>query len=368
MESDMSDTAPAQPRHAEHAPLPAERRWIRLVPWMILALVIASVVLVSVRWDSFESDRTVQSTDNATIQGDTAVIDAKVSGYVSSVNFKDFQSVRAGDLLVQLDDREYRANVLHAEAALAKAQAILANLDHEVAAQRAMIAQARANADSSASKVRLAIDDDRRFAALADSGAVTGQEADSARSNAAVFRAGQAGSLAAVDLANRQRDVLEGQRAQREADVLAARAALDSAQIALSYTRIVAPAAGTIGQRLVQPGSLLNPGAAVVTFVARTQPYVVANYKETQLARIAPGQAVEIMVDSFPGDKLRGRVSRLAPASGATFATLPADNATGNFTKVAQRIPLRIDLLPNQPLIKRLRAGMSVTTRIDTRG
>jgi membrane fusion protein (multidrug efflux system) len=231
-----------------------------------------------------------------------------------------------------------------------------------------MIAQARANADSSASKVRLAIDDDRRFAALADSGAVTGQEADSARSNAAVFRAGQAGSLAAVDLANRQRDVLEGQRAQREADVLAARAALDSAQIALSYTRIVAPAAGTIGQRLVQPGSLLNPGAAVVTFVARTQPYVVANYKETQLARIAPGQAVEIMVDSFPGDKLRGRVSRLAPASGATFATLPADNATGNFTKVAQRIPLRIDLLPNQPLIKRLRAGMSVTTRIDTRG
>jgi membrane fusion protein (multidrug efflux system) len=347
---------------------PGERRWVRLVPWIILGLVIGAIVLVSMRWNSFEADRVIQTTDNATIQADTAVLDAKVSGYVRSVNFRDFQSVRAGDLLVQIDDREYRANVLHAEAALAKAQAILANLDYEVAAQRATIAQARANADSSASKLRLAIDDNRRFAALEDSGAVTGQEADSARSNAAVIRATQAGSLAAVDLASRQRDVLEGQRAQREADVLAARATLDSARIALSYTRIVAPADGTIGQRVVQPGSLLNPGTAVVTFVAKTMPYVVANYKETQMLRIAPGQPVEIRVDSLPGVRLRGRVSRLAPASGATFSALPADNATGNFTKVTQRIPLRIDLTPGQPMLTRLRAGMSLTTRIDTHG
>jgi membrane fusion protein (multidrug efflux system) len=344
-----------------------ERRWVRLVPWIILALVIVSIALVSFRWNRFEADRAVQTTDNATIQADSAIINAKVSGYVRAVYFVDFQSVKAGDLLVQLDDREFRASVLHAEAALAKAQAILANLDHEVAAQRAMIAQARASADSSASKLRLAVDDNRRFASLEESGAVTGQEADSARSNAAVVRAGQAGSLAAVDLANRQLDVLEGQRAQRTADVLGARAALDTAEITLSYTRITAPATGTIGQRLVQPGTLLNPGAAVVTFVAKTTPYVVANYKETQMSRIAPGQRVEILIDSFPGTKLQGRVSRLAPASGATFSALPADNATGNFTKVTQRIPLRIDLTPGQPLVARLRAGMSVTTRIDTR-
>jgi membrane fusion protein (multidrug efflux system) len=231
-----------------------------------------------------------------------------------------------------------------------------------------VIAQARANADSTASKLRLAQDDDRRFSALEESGAVTGQEADSARSNATVVRATQAASSAAVDLATRQLAVLEGQRASREADVLAAKASLDSAQIALSYTRIVAPAEGTIGQRFVQPGSLLNPGSAVVNFVANTPPYVVANYKETQLARIAPGQGVEILIDSFPGARLRGRVSRLAPASGATFAALPADNATGNFTKVTQRVPLRIDILPGQPLLGRLRPGMSVTTRIDTRG
>jgi membrane fusion protein (multidrug efflux system) len=123
-----------------------------------------------------------------------------------------------------------------------------------------------------------------------------------------------------------------------------------------------------VGQRLVQPGSLLNPGMAVVNFVARARPYVVANYKETQLERIAPGQRAEIFIDSFPGERLIGRVSRIAPASGATFSAVPADNATGNFTKVTQRIPLRIDLEPGQPLLSRLRAGMSVTTRIDTRG
>jgi membrane fusion protein (multidrug efflux system) len=201
----MADAALAHSNATETASSPGERRWVRLVPWIILALVIGAITLVSVRWNSFEADRVIQTTDNATIQADSAVIDAKVSGYVRSVNFVDFQTVRAGDLLVQLDDRDFRASVLHAEAALAKAQAILDNLDHEVAAQRATIAQAKASVDSSTSKLTLAIDDDRRFAALASSGAVTGQEADSARSNAAVVRASQAGNLAAVDLANRQR-------------------------------------------------------------------------------------------------------------------------------------------------------------------
>jgi membrane fusion protein (multidrug efflux system) len=349
-------------------PIPPDRRWVRVVPWIILAAVIVAVALVATRWDRFEADRSVQTTDNATVQADTVVIDAKVSGYARSVNFVDFQTVHAGDVLVQLDDREFRANVEHAQAALDKARAVLANLDFEVAAQRATIAQARANADASASKLQLAVEDDRRFAGLSTSGAVTGPEEDSARTNVAVVRAAQAGSIAAVDLQSRQLAVLQGQRAQREADVLAAQAALDTANIALSYTRIVAPMDGTIGQRLVQPGSLLNSGTAVVNFVARTTPYIVANYKETQLARIAPGQLVDIQIDSFPGESLRGRVSRLAPASGATFSAVPADNATGNFTKVTQRIPLRIDLLPGQAIVPRLRAGMSVTTRIETRG
>jgi membrane fusion protein (multidrug efflux system) len=345
-----------------------ERHWVRFVPWIILVLVVLALILATTNWNRFEADRSIQTTDNATIQADSAIVDAKVSGYVRAVNFTDFQQVRAGDVLVEIDDREARAAMLHAEAVLAKAGAVLANLDHELDAQRAVIAQAKAAVTGNASKLRLARADQRRFSALAESGAVTGQENDSASANATVLEAAQSGSVAALDLQNRQFDVLRGQRAQREADVLAAQAALESARITLSYTRIVAPADGIVGQRLVQRGSLLNAGSAVVNFVASTPPYVVANYKETQLARIAPGQRVEILVDSFPGERLIGQVSRLAPASGATFSALPADNATGNFTKVTQRIPLRIDLAPGQKIVRRLRAGMSVTTRIETRG
>ena len=364
----MTDAAPA-PAHSGSAEAgPQAARWVRMAPWAILCAVVLGVVLVAVRWNSFEADRRMQVTDNATVQADTAVLDAKASGYVRAVYFADFQKVRAGQVLVQLDDRDYRAAVAHAEALLAKAEAALDSLGREVAAQRAMVAGANAAALGNASKLRLAVADNRRFAALADSGAVTDQEADSARANAAMVGASQQGSEAAVDLQKRQLDVLQGQRASREADVAAARAALESARIALSYTRIVAPADGTVGQRLVQPGSLLNPGAAVVNFVADAPPYVVANYKETQFLRIAPGQAVDIRIDSFPDAHLRGRVSRLAPASGATFSAVPADNATGNFTKVTQRIPLRIDFAPGQSLVGRLRAGMSVTTRIDTHG
>ncbi|MBB3349513.1 MULTISPECIES: HlyD family secretion protein [unclassified Sphingomonas] len=343
-----------------------EHRWERIIPWIILALVLLVSVVAATRWDSWTANRSVQTTDYASIQSDVAVIDAKISGYVRQVAFSDFQQVRAGELLVQLDDREQRAGVLHAEAALARARAVLANLDNEIPAAQATIAQAQAAAATNASKLRLAGEDDRRFSALADTGAVTGQEADSARANFAAVQATQQGSLAAVELQRRQLDVLRGQRAQREADVLAAQAALETARIALSYTRIVAPADGAVGGRMVQPGSLVNPGAAVVNFVPRSPPYVVANYKETQLARVRPGQIVTIEVDSFPGEAVRGRVSRLAPASGATFTTLPADNATGNFTKVTQRVPVRIDLDAGQPLVARLRAGLSVTTHIDT--
>jgi membrane fusion protein (multidrug efflux system) len=365
----MTDAAATSPNsHRPTEPEDGERRWVRFVPWMILVLVVVGVILATTNWNRFEADRSVQTTDNATIQAESAVVDAKVSGYVRTVNFTDFQQVKAGDVLVQLDDREARAAVLHAEATLAKAKAVLANLDHELDAQQAVIAQARAAVSGNASKLRLARADQRRFTALAETGAVTGQENDSASANANVLEASQAASVAALDLQNRQLDVLRGQRAQREADVLAAQAALESARITLSYNRIVAPTDGIVGQRLVQLGSLLSPGSAVVNFVASTPPYVVANYKETQLARIAPGQRVDVLVDSFPGERLVGHVSRLAPASGATFSALPADNATGNFTKVTQRVPLRIDLAPGQAIIKRLRAGMSVTTRIETRG
>jgi membrane fusion protein (multidrug efflux system) len=351
-------------------PSPDERSpaWERWIPWAILALVVLIVFAVSTRWDSFVSNSAVQTTDYASIETDSALISAKVSGYVRQVAFTDFQPVHAGDLLVQIDDRELRADVMRAEATLARAQAVLANLDNEVAAGRATVSQAQAAEATNASKLRLAEQDNRRFSALEDSGAVTGQEADSARSNMDAVRSTQQGTRASVELQQRQLDVLRGERGQREADVRAAEAALDLARINLSYARITAPADGFVSERQVQAGSLVNAGSAIVNFVPRTPPYIVANYKETQLARVRTGQPVEISIDSFPGETLRGRITRIGPASGASFAALPADNATGNFTKVTQRIPLRIDLLANQPLIARLRAGMSVTTHVDTSG
>jgi membrane fusion protein (multidrug efflux system) len=351
-------------------PSPDERSpgWERWVPWAILALVILIVFAVSTRWDSFVSNSSVQTTDYASIETDSALISAKVSGYVRQVAFTDFQPVHAGDLLVQIDDRELRADVVRAEATLARAKAVLANLDNEVAAGRATVSQAQAAEATNASKLRLAEQDNRRFSALEDSGAVTGQEADSARANMDAVRSTQQGTRASVELQKRQLDVLRGERGQREADVRAAAAALDLAHINLSYARITAPADGFVSERQVQAGSLVNAGSAIVNFVPQTPPYIVANYKETQLARVRTGQQVEISVDSFPGETLKGRITRIGPASGASFAALPADNATGNFTKVTQRIPLRIDLLAHQPLMSRLRAGMSVTTHVDTSG
>jgi membrane fusion protein (multidrug efflux system) len=365
---ELDMTAISAAPHSSDTPAaePPQRALLRFLPWVILAVVLVGVVLVATRWDRFTADARIQATDNASIQADAVVLDAKVAGYVQQVNFRDFQSVHKGDVLVVLDDRDYRAAVARAQAGLAKAKASLANLANEQAAQRATIEVAQANATTVASKLQLAEQDNRRFVALVNTGAVTGQEADSARANVDSVRATQQGNLASVELQRRQLDVLGGQGAQRQADVLAAQAALDTALIDLSYTRIVAPADGTVNQRTIQPGALLTPGAAVANFIPRAAPYILANYKETQLARVHPGQPVTIRVDGLPGRVIAGRVSRLSPASGATFTTVPADNATGNFTKVTQRIPLRIDFAPGQPAVALLRAGMSVTTRIDT--
>jgi membrane fusion protein (multidrug efflux system) len=323
-------------------------------------------VLVSTRWDAHEANATVQTTNNASVQGDATVLTARATGYVRHVNFSDFQHVKAGDLLVQLEDDDYRAAVTSARADLDRARANLANLANEEASQQATIAQAVAAARTSAARLALARQENARFQALTGSGAVTGQEADNARATLDAAVATQAGNGAATELQRRQLDVLRGQRAQRQAAVDAAQAALRTAEINLSHTRVLAPSDGVVGARNVQVGALLSPGTKVANFVPAARPYVIANYKETQLARVRVGQAVTIAVDSFPGQELKGRVARIAPAGGNVFSVVPADNATGNFTKVVQRIAVRIDIAENQPLAARIRPGMSVETRIDT--
>jgi len=200
------------------------------------------------------------------------------------------------------------------------------------------------------------------------SGAISRKSFDDARAELASAKASSEATAAALTFARRQLDTLAGQRAQRIADRDAAAASLASAKLELGYTRIVAPFDGTLGRRSVQIGSLVASGTQIVTVVPLARPYVIANYKETQLRNVRAGQPVEVAVDALPGHRFRGRVEQIAPMSGNESSLVPTDNATGNFTKVVQRIPVRIELQPGQADLNLLRPGMSADVRIDTLG
>jgi len=205
-----------------------------------------------------------------------------------------------------------------------------------------------------------------RQQSLTQTEAGTRQRLEQATAGYAKAQADVRASRAVIAAQRHQLEVLSGTKKQRAADVDAAKATLAAAKLRLGYTKIVAPFDGVVSERQVQPGDYVNIGSNLITVVPLPKVYVIANYKETQLTRVKPGQRVEITVDSFPNEKLHGRVERIAPASGSQFALLPPDNATGNFTKVVQRIPVRIQLDDNQPLLQRLLPGMSVVTSIHT--
>lgn len=363
-----TQTSGAQTPGAQPSTAPALRikTSFKLIPWAVLALTLVMILLMIVRWEFFEASSRFQYTNNAYIQGDVTLVDAQISGYVKSVNFADFQRVKANDLLVELIDDEYRATAMRAEAELERSKSQLLNLDNEVALQQAAIDQARAEADRSASSLDLAKRDYDRFRALSSTGAVTGQEFDNAKTALDEAQAAYRANKAAVAYAQRQLEVLEGERAQRQASLTAAQADLKTAKINLAYTRIIAPVDGQVSSRKIQVGTLVNPGTQVAALVHEAEPYIIANYKETQLSRMAEGQTVLVRVDAFPDAPLEGIVERISPASGSTFSLLPSDNATGNFTKVVQRIPVRIVLKKGQQLTTSLRVGMSVTTEVDT--
>jgi membrane fusion protein, multidrug efflux system len=278
----------------------------------------------------------------------------------------DFQRVKPGDLLVQIDPADYQAQVAQAEAGVAAAQAALDNLSNEVELQYATIAQAEAQQVSAAALEVEARQEQERQQSLTQTEAGTRQRLEQATAGYAKAQADVRASRAVIAAQRHQLEVLSGTKKQRAADVDAAKATLAAAKLRLGYTKIVAPFDGVVSERQVQPGDYVNIGSNLITVVPLPKVYVIANYKETQLTRVKPGQRVEITVDSFPNEKLHGRVERIAPASGSQFALLPPDNATGNFTKVVQRIPVRIQLDDNQPLLQRLLPGMSVVTSIHT--
>ncbi|MGA7806468.1 MAG: HlyD family secretion protein [Bradyrhizobium sp.] len=341
--------------------------WNRFViPLFAVLTAFGFIALATLRWDEWTGDAAIQSTDDAYVRSDLTHLSSRVAGEVLTVAVDDFQRVKAGELLVQIDPADYQAQVDQAEAGVAAAQAALDNLSNQVELQYATIAQADAQRVSAEAQLVEAREEQTRQQSLTQTEAGTRQKLEQATAAFAKADADVHASRAVIAEQKHQLEVLSGTKKQRAADLEGAKATLAAARLKLGYTRIVAPFDGVTGEREVQPGDYVNIGTNLVNVVPLPNVYVIADYKETQLTRVKPGQLVDLTVDSFPRETLHGRVERISPASGSQFALLPPDNATGNFTKVVQRIPVRIALDKNQPLLQRLLPGMSVTTRIHT--
>ena len=390
--------APAQPPEPTSQPEHAAPR--RKVEWQkygtpALAVLLAAAVVLTItwRWNSWEGGRIEQVTDDAYVRGDITPLSTKVAGLVKEVSVSDYQTVHKGDLIAQLDDDDYKAQVAQADAAVEAAKADIednrrqreledARIERAVAGvdqANAQIAAAQAGKEAvQADVVRTNLERERQEA-LIQTGSTTQRTVEQAVADEQRFSsqlASREADLAqaktmlrsnelAVEAERRSKRVLESQEAQLIADLHAKEAAHVVAQVNLGYTRIEAPADGTVGERQVRPGQLVSPGTQVISFVSRIK-WVIANYRETQLTNMKVGDSAKIRVDEYPGELFEGKVVEIAPASGSQFALLPPDNATGNFTKVVQRIPVKI-ALNDEGAAAMVRPGLSVIATVRTK-
>ena len=310
--------------------------------------------------------RYLESTDDAYVKADSTIISPKVSGYIAQVLVGDNQPVKAGQLLARIDDRDFRAALDSAHADVDAAEAAVRNLDAQIALQQPVIEQETADVAAAEANLQFAQEEQARYDGLMKSGSGTiqrAQQTDAAlREKNAQLQHEKSGLVAA----QRKVDVLTTERAKAVAQLDRARAVEHQAALNVSYTRISAPVDGTVGARSLRVGQFVQAGTQLMAVVPLDAVYVVANFKETQLTHVRNGQPVEIRIDSFHGTKLRGHVDSLSPASGLEFALLPPDNATGNFTKIVQRVPVKI-VLDDHNLTGLLRPGMSAEPTIDTK-
>jgi len=334
----------------------------------ILLLAGALVALFITRWDVWVGGSVRQTTDDAYLRSDITPLSAKIEGYVRRVPVDDFQYVKKGDLLVAIVDDDYRARLEEAQADLLGAEAAIANLKTRKELQHAQIAEAQDAITATQADVVRTREEAVRQQALLASTFGTRQKVEQADAAAERFEADLAHGQAALQAAQRQMAVLDTEESELRAEAKAKQAAFDLAKIEFGYTRITAPIDGMVSERGVRAGQYVHDGTQVISVVPLRNVWVIANYKETQLTRVKIGQRAEITVDTFPGVVFEGRVDSISPASGSQFTLLPPDNATGNFTKVVERIPVKITLDPGHSLEGRLRPGMSViaTIRTDT--
>jgi membrane fusion protein (multidrug efflux system) len=318
-------------------------------------------------WHWWQVGRFMEETDDAYLQADNVSIAPKVGGILTAVPVDDNQVVKAGTVIAEIDPRDYRIAVDQARANLLAAEADLKNLDAQLAWQQSMVDQADADIGANGAALDFSKQEQNRYKSLVAAGAGTVQrvqqaEADLKQRNAGVLRA-----RASLEAARRQLDIFRAQRGKAEATIAADAARLAQAQLDLEHTRITAPGDGVVGDKSARIGEFVQPGTRLMTIVPVQDLYLIANYKETQLKRLVPGERVAIEVDTFPGVGIEGTVASLAPGSGSQFSLLPPENATGNFTKIVQRVPVKILLDRDNKLAGRLRPGLSVTAAVDTR-
>ncbi len=344
-------------------------RVVREIIWRGSVFIVAIVILLVVvtRWNHWQGDAEWQTTDDAYLQSDVTPIATKVAGYIRDLPMQDFDHVRAGQLLAQIVDDDYRALVAQAEANIAAAVAQSEALQAQRSLQAANVQAAKAVVNATSAALDQNSRDLARQRRLLETGSSSTEAAEKLETIHTQLTAQLAQNRAQADAATRQLGVLAAQQAQIEAAIGSQRANLQVASLNLTYTRIVAPQDGVIGQRQVKPGQYVGTGAQITTLTPLPHVWVIANYKETQLTHMAVGQKAEVAVDSFPGHTLRGHLLAFAPASGSQFALLPPDNATGNFTKVVQRVAVKIAIDDADGIADRLLPGMSVVSKIDTR-
>ena len=383
----------AAPEHATEQTKPRPKWQKYGTPLLVLLLAAAVLLTITRNWNAWEGGRIEQVTDDAYVRGDLTPLSTKVAGIVRDVKVSDYQEVHQGDLIVALDDDDYKAQVAQAVAAVEAAKAAIENnrrqrelqdakIDRALAGidqARARITAAQAGIDAAQAEVVRSKAERTRQETLLQTRSATQQKVEQAVADQERFAAQLASRQAdleeaktqlrsnelAAEAERRAKAVLESQDAELVADLHAKQAALTGAQVNLGYTTIDAPGDGTVGERQVRPGQLVSPGTQVISFVSRIK-WVEANYRETQLTNMKVGDVAEIAVDEYPGKVIHGKVLEIAPASGSQFALLPPDNATGNYTKVVQRIPVKI-ALDDPSVAATLRPGLSVVATVRTK-
>jgi membrane fusion protein (multidrug efflux system) len=341
--------------------------------WSVKQLLIAAAGLLFIAAAAgygnyyWKTGRFLVSTDDAYVKAHSVLISPKVSGYISEAPVDDNQTVKAGEVIARIDPRDYQTALDQAHANVAAAQASIDTLNQQIAQQKLVVEEDRQQVASDQAALVYSQQDYQRYTDLAKDGWATVQRAQQVQADIREKDAALQHDTAVVSAAEKQIGVFEAQLAQAKATLAQQQAMEHQAELNLSYTTITAPVDGTVGVRTLRVGEYVQAGTQLMAVVPLQAVYIVANYEETQLTDVRPGQPVTIDVDTFPGTPVHGHVDSIAPASGQEFALLPPDNATGNFTKIVQRIPVKIVADKADPLFGRLRPGMSVEPTIDTK-